>query len=132
VIVIVPEDAGIFNAASGMAARLPNVRLIDFVPFACIQKYYEEARLFVNTSEFEGFPNSFIQACIAKTPILSFRVNPDDMIKKYDLGCLCEDDMDSAVEFIKGLDEKTMRYYGENAFKYASENHDMRVVIKRV
>lgn len=102
-----------------------NVKYVGFVPFSETYEYYFNAKLLVNTSEYEGFPNSFIQACIAKTPILSFRVNPDNFIYENNLGFVCNDDLDMAVEFIKGLDEEKLLFYGNNAFDYVKENHNI-------
>ncbi|MCX7920936.1 MAG: glycosyltransferase family 4 protein [Clostridia bacterium] len=113
------------------AAQLKNIRFIDYVPFFEIQKYYEEAKLFVNTSEFEGFPNSFIQACLAKTPILSFRVNPDNFIDQYELGYCCNDSVEKAIDFIKKLNQEKIRLYGENALNYVKQHHDINESAKK-
>ena len=107
------------------SGELDNLKYIPSVPFSQIQSYYNRAKLFVNTSEYEGFPNSFIQACIGKTGILSLRVNPDDFITRYNAGLCCNDDFEKAVEFIKGLTKKDISKYGENAFFYVRMNHDI-------
>jgi glycosyltransferase involved in cell wall biosynthesis len=103
----------------------PNVKYIGFVPFTATYEYYLKAKLLINTSEYEGFPNTFIQACLSKTPILSFRVNPDNFIIENNVGLMCEDNIDKAVEFITGLNKEKIFLYGDNAFKYVKENHDI-------
>ena len=109
---------------------MPNLRFVDYVPFNEIQRYYDDAKLFVNTSEYEGFPNAFVQACLGRTPILSFNVNPDNFIEANRLGCFCSEDMGKAVEFIRGLSNEKLVELGENAGKYAKENHDIDVIYK--
>ncbi len=112
-------------------SRLPNVRHIDYVAFKDMSLYYEKAKLFVNTSEYEGFPNTFIQACMEKTPLLSFKVNPDNFINVNKLGYVCDDSLEAAVNFVLNLDTEKLRFYGENAFEYVSKHHNIDEIIKQ-
>ena len=64
---------------------IPNVKFIEFVPFEEIDDYFANAKLFINTSDDEGFPNTFIQARNNGTPVISFNVDPDNILR--DLNC---------------------------------------------
>lgn len=108
--------------ASGM---LRNLEYLEFIPYDKIQDYYNRAKLFVNTSEYEGFPNSFIQSCIGKAGILSFRVDPDGFLENYGLGFCCNDSLDKAAGFIDRLTEEKVGAMGENAVGYVVGNHDI-------
>lgn len=46
------------------------------------------AHFLLNTSDSEGFSNTFIQAWLRGVPVLSLNSDPDDLIKNYNLG-LC-------------------------------------------
>jgi glycosyltransferase involved in cell wall biosynthesis len=59
------------------AAALPNVEYVGGVPFARVGREFDGAALLVNTSETEGFPNTFLQAWLRGMPTLSF-VAPRD------------------------------------------------------
>jgi glycosyltransferase involved in cell wall biosynthesis len=112
------------GTARKASEELENFEYYEFIPFQEIQRFYNHAKLFVNTSEYEGFPNSFIQSCLGRTGILTFRVNPDGILDRYGLGYCCGDDPDRAVEFIRELEGRQIRKMGENAYDYVKQNHD--------
>lgn len=112
------------------ADELANLQYIESVPFNEIQAYYNAAKLFVNTSEYEGFPNSFIQSCIGKTGILSYRVNPDKFITQYGAGYLCDDDPEKAADYIKNLNSEKIQDIGKKAYSYVVMNHDIEEIGK--
>ncbi|MYM32539.1 glycosyltransferase [Duganella sp. CY15W] len=63
-----PEVLAYYDAIAREAATLPNLHFMGFVPFAEADSYFDRAALLVNTSDHEGFPNTFLQAWSRKVP----------------------------------------------------------------
>jgi glycosyltransferase involved in cell wall biosynthesis len=74
-----------FESIRRKASLLPNVQFHGAVPYHEIGKIFEQARLLVNTSEIEGFPNTFLQAWSHGTPVVTF-LDPGDAISREGLG----------------------------------------------
>jgi glycosyltransferase involved in cell wall biosynthesis len=51
-------------------------------------RWYERSRLLINTSDYEGFSNTFIEAWLHGVPVISLKVDPDGLIQKNGLGTL--------------------------------------------
>jgi len=116
-----------WTATKASAEKLPNVQFIERVPFAEIQTYFNHAKIFVNTSDFEGYPNTYIQAGIGSTPIVSLNVNPDNFLNEWNCGFDCKGSFDKMVEYTQLLlsDNETYNTMSANIFDYVKTNHDL-------
>jgi glycosyltransferase involved in cell wall biosynthesis len=79
--------------------------------------WFDRARIFLNTSSIEGFPNTFLQAWIRAVPVVSF-FDPDGMIRRLQLGAVPAS-LDDMRESIRGLLEVDV--YRENTGRRARE-----------
>ncbi|NPA44892.1 MAG: glycosyltransferase family 4 protein [Chlorobi bacterium] len=114
--------------------NISNINIIKEVPFNKIQNLFNEAKLFVNTSKQEGFPNTFLQSAQAKTPIVSLNVNPDNFINTYNCGIFCNNNFEKLIKETKLLlkDEDLLKTKGNNAFKYLDKNHNIEKISKQL
>ncbi len=88
------QDEVLWNSVSTRAATLPNIQFLETVPYREIQAHFRDAKIFVNTSEHEGVPNTFIHSGLGKTAILSLVVNPDSMFEKFQAGFCASGDFE--------------------------------------
>jgi glycosyltransferase involved in cell wall biosynthesis len=51
-----------YDAIRGRAAAIPNLEFKGFLPLAEVERWFDRARVLVNTSTYEGMPNTFLQA----------------------------------------------------------------------
>jgi len=114
------------------ASNLKNVEFIPRVPFHQMDDYFQKAKLFVNTSDAEGFPNTFIQAARCATPILSLKVNPDNFLNRHQCGQCADGNEKIFHQMLKDLlNPNTAQPLGQNALAYVKENHDIRIIVRQ-
>jgi glycosyltransferase involved in cell wall biosynthesis len=107
------------------AAIVPNLNVVPPVPFHESTKLFRQAAVFVNTSRAEGFPNTFLQAAASGTPIVSWVVNPDDMLTRHEMGFCAQEDWAGFVQSIRLLcrDENLRMRMGSNGQTYVCKRH---------
>lgn len=121
-----------YEELAGRAKAVENLEFVGRVAFDEIENYFRRAKVFVNTSSSEGFPNTFIQACNCGTPILSLNVNPDGFLEKHKCGICADSDWDEFISQLKILLKPEERErYGENARRYAEENHNIEKIVEK-
>jgi glycosyltransferase involved in cell wall biosynthesis len=89
-LMVMPEgDQTISRAIRQSAAGLDNLEIRGRMPFVEAEKLFSRAKVFVNTSFAEGFPNTFLQAAAAGVPILSLTIDPDSLLSNCGAGLVC-------------------------------------------
>jgi glycosyltransferase involved in cell wall biosynthesis len=83
----VPDEAALYQRIRREAAHYPNLTFHGHRSYWDANALYGRARLLVNTSEAEGFPNAFLQSWIRGVPVVSFS-DPDGVIGRHGLGAV--------------------------------------------
>jgi hypothetical protein len=73
-------------------AGLPNVDWEGPLERTELPARYAAARCLVNTSDTEGFPNTFLEACCAGLPIVSLAIDPDGLLREQGAGLALDGD----------------------------------------
>jgi glycosyltransferase involved in cell wall biosynthesis len=95
------EDVALWESVEKRSRAIPNLEFIEKVPYHEIQEHYDCANIFVNTSTFEGFPNSFIQSGSGHAALLSLCVDPDGMIGVFNSGILGNNSIGKMIDGAK-------------------------------
>lgn len=108
--------------------KLPNVKFTGFLQREQVLPYLANARFLLNTSRYEGFSNTFLEAMSVGTPILSGKnVNPDSIISTWNLGIIYTD----VNDLLKQYTEITPAIYqqlSKNAREYVTQHHGYRLL----
>ena len=75
----------LFHAVQAEAARIPNLTFHGPVPYHAVNGFFCRARVFVNTSSIEGFPNTYLQAWAHAGPVGAF-IDPQNLLSRLALG----------------------------------------------
>ncbi len=115
------------TAFSALASSCPaNLRIVEHVPPHEIRDYLQRARALVNTSLFEGFPNTFLQAAVMGVPIVSLTVDPDGMFAGHSCGICAAGDQNTLRQAVLELSADAARAeaFAATSHRYALELHE--------
>lgn len=103
---------------------LPNLEYIGCVPQEEVNRQMSEGHILVNTSRYEGFSNTFVQAWLRKVPVVSLNVDPDGILVREGIGFRSRT-FDQLCQDVRSLiTDSTLREgMGERAKSYALEHH---------
>lgn len=127
----VPNGQAYFDRMAEQARELPNLVMTGGIPYADVGEWFDRARLHVNTSDYEGFPNTFLQAWVRSVPVVSF-FDPDGVIERRALGRRCVDlqEMCAATQALLANDGER-EAVGERAREFVSNQYSAREIARR-
>ena len=117
--------AEVFDA---LLAKCPaNLTIIESVPHSEIWKLYRRAKVFVNTSVYEGFPNTFLQCAVSGVPVASLQVDPDQSLSHHQCGFLANGDIDLLEFAVRRLwsDHSLSEQYALTFHRHALVHHSL-------
>ena len=126
----VPGKEADFAQMQAEAAKVPNLEFVGAVPYADVNDYFHATRVFANTSDSEGFPNSFLQAWVRGVPVVSF-FDPDNLIDQRGLGASPGDlqEMQAAINHL--LDDTARAPVAKTCRDFAVDNYGAINVARR-
>lgn len=127
------NDKKLYDETVSRVAGVKNVEYLGAKSFDETSRYFDKAKYLLCTSEYEGFPNTFLQAWAGGVPVLS-TVDPSGVIKKNNLGRECESvtdfvdairDLDNAPDKYRACVDDITRYF---ATAHSVDNHYDRLM----
>jgi len=108
-------------------SKAKNIDYIGEITLDEANEYIEKATLLVNTSISEGFSNTFIQAWMRETPVVSLNSDPDGVITREKLGYLSRDikKMKEDIKHYLNLKEKEKSIFRKRVREFANTNYNI-------
>jgi glycosyltransferase involved in cell wall biosynthesis len=116
-----------FGALMERIKQARNLEYLGELPIEAVNRRMAQAALHVNTSSFEGFPNTFIQAWAQGAVVVTIAVDPDEEgMEKLGIG-ICAGSFDGLRSTIDQLARAPQRRLeiAERAFAFAHANHSL-------
>jgi len=90
---------GLYAAIEAESSRTSNIEFLGSRPYTFVNECLSQSKILLNTSDLEGFPNTFLQAWMRGVPIVT-TFDPDNIIKSRGLG-FSTDDAGDLAELLK-------------------------------
>ncbi|HTE28572.1 glycosyltransferase family 4 protein [Flavitalea sp.] len=111
--------------------QLPNVQFAGFLERDQVLPFFSKAKYLLNTSHYEGFSNTFLEAMSVGTPIITTeRVNPDSIISNHNLGIVFSD-LPELQKMFSGVTTAVYTSMSKNVLTYI-EQHDYKLLSKKL
>lgn len=136
VMVGVDPSAGAEAGARGVleaAAGLPNIEVMPPIPRQQLMPLYHRAIAVVNTSDFEGFPNTFMEGWARGALALSLRVDPDGLIASQRIGTVAGGSLVELAAAARDMwrNRAQLGPARDRALRYVSKHHLPDIVAAR-
>lgn len=111
--------------------KISNINIHGPIPRDQTHQFYQQASALISTSEFEGFPNTFLEAWSYGLPIFS-TFDPDNLIKSRKLGFTSAsiDELAQALNNLRNSPD-VFNMYSKNAREYYTQNHTPEIVMPK-
>jgi glycosyltransferase involved in cell wall biosynthesis len=86
-------------------SELANIQCLGSVPFQDSFKFYNESKIYVNTSrpDSDGLPNAYIQSWLSGTIVLSLNHNPNNWMETHNIGYCSNGDLNKLILKVQEL-----------------------------
>ena len=106
-----------------------NIDLKGRLPHYDTVQLIANAKALINTSDYEGFPNVFLEAWSMGVPVLSLNVNPGNVFNDRNLGRCFDGDLEKMKECIES--NETICNDKQKMVSYIKKSHDFSTAADR-
>jgi glycosyltransferase involved in cell wall biosynthesis len=129
----ISETAGASRAFLARAAAIPNLEIVPPVSPAEAMAHIKRAVAVVNTSDYEGMPNTLLEGWLHGVPALVFRHDPDGVVVREHLGLVAHGSPEALAAGARTLWHG--RLSGREAWRhcrvYIERRHSLDAVLPR-
>lgn len=122
----------LYKNCEEMTKHCPNLEFLGRTDFDDVNKLFERAKIYVCTSEIEGFPNTFLQAWSNNIPVIT-SFDPSGIIGKKNIG-ICIDTQEQLQSEAIGLlsDKNAYTEIKNNIEEYFKTSHNTDTMYDRI
>ena len=119
-----PGEEPLFREVRNVAAAQPNVTFHGRLSYWDTNTLYDRARVLVNTSDVEGFPNAYLQAWARGVPVVTL-IDPDSVIEREGLGVTARssDQILDAIHYLL-REPPAWKAAGDRCRRYMAREYD--------
>ena len=98
-----------------------------------VNQRLSKGHIFVNTSLYEGFPNTYVQAWLREVPVVSLSFDPDDILVREKIGFHSKTFEKLVSDVTTLIENKSLREeMGKRARQYAEEKHSGDKMVEKL
>lgn len=125
-----PLDKDLYDSCKLRSNSISNISFLGPVTFEESEKLFEKAKVLICTSEYEGFPNTFLQAWSRNIPVIA-TVDPNNLLSQKRMGVLVKNEVELKQSLKFFLNKKDYRTeIKRNISDYFEKNHNPKSHIK--
>lgn len=111
----------------------PNFDYLGEITNEEVNTFLNKSHILVNTSDYEGFSNTFVQGWMRENIVISLNSNPDSIVTKHNLGYVTAS-LENTIEIINKLttNTTTLLEQGSKAREYALNHHSVDKVYRNI
>ena len=107
-------------------AKTLNIEVTGEISNDQVNDYLTQSHILINTSQQEGFSNTFIQAWMRRVPVISLNVNPDNIFQNEQVGYYAGNFTELLQNTIKLIENHELRNtMGLMAREHAIKHHSL-------
>ncbi len=111
---------------------IPNLTYLGHVTQDIVNQYLEKSHILVNTSLYEGFSNTFVQAWMRKVPVVSLNADPDKILETNKFGFRSGNFKRLYMDVLTLIENDDFRNdMGERARIFAKENYALENMLEK-
>jgi glycosyltransferase involved in cell wall biosynthesis len=120
------DDGRYLNELLDRMKGMTNLTYVGALTLEQANEWIAQSSVLVNTSLYEGFPNTFIQAWMRRVPVVSLNVDPDDTLVREGIGFKSGTFENLRRDVAALITDRSLREsMGQRAQIYATAHHSL-------
>ena len=118
-----PNEPDLYKTIIKTAAKISNLQLKQDAMFTDLDRYYQTALAFIDTSGYKNLNMTQVQAAAFKIPGLTLFKDPNDSFRQYHWGISANGSFDRLIRNIKAIlaNQNIWQTFADNAFEFAEQ-----------